>query len=84
MNLSKWLIFPLIFAGLGIPASAQNKGTVVEEIVARVNNEIITREDLAKARMPRSRAKRGTIAPNAPRSRFARWWHRKTKICSAI
>jgi peptidyl-prolyl cis-trans isomerase SurA len=49
MNLSKWLIFPLIFAGLGIPASAQNKGTVVEEIVARVNNEIITREDLAKA-----------------------------------
>ena len=49
MNLSKWLIFPLIFSGLGISARAQNKGIVVEEIVARVNNEIITREDLAKA-----------------------------------
>jgi peptidyl-prolyl cis-trans isomerase SurA len=29
---------------------AQTKSTVVEEIVARVNNEIITREDLEKAR----------------------------------
>jgi len=50
MKPGKWLIFPLIFAGLSVPAGAQNKGTVVEEIVARVNNEIITREDLEKAR----------------------------------
>jgi peptidyl-prolyl cis-trans isomerase SurA len=49
-NFGKWLIFPLLFAGLSIPAGAQNKGTVVEEIVARVNNEIVTREDLQKAR----------------------------------
>jgi peptidyl-prolyl cis-trans isomerase SurA len=47
---NKWLLFPLLFAALAIPAGAQNKGTVVEEIVARVNNEIITREDLQKAR----------------------------------
>lgn len=31
------------------PASAQQKGTVVEEIVARVNNEIITLSDYQKA-----------------------------------
>jgi peptidyl-prolyl cis-trans isomerase SurA len=31
------------------PASAQGKGTVVEEIVARVNNQIITRSDVQKA-----------------------------------
>ena len=45
-----WLIFPLFFAGLSVPAGAQTKSTVVEEIVARVNNDIITREDLEKAR----------------------------------
>ena len=50
MKPSKWLILPLFFACLGISAGAQTKGTVVEEIVARVNNEIITREDLEKAR----------------------------------
>src|SRR6202140_3780628 len=50
MKPSKWLIFPLLFAGLSVPAGAQTKSTVVEEIVARVNNEIITREDLEKAR----------------------------------
>src|ERR1700688_5178112 len=49
MKPSKWLIFPLLFAGLGISAGAQTKSVVVEEIVARVNNEIITREDLEKA-----------------------------------
>jgi peptidyl-prolyl cis-trans isomerase SurA len=32
-----------------LPASAQQKGTVVEEIVARVNNEIITLSDYEKA-----------------------------------
>jgi peptidyl-prolyl cis-trans isomerase SurA len=32
-----------------LPAAAQAKGTVVEEIVARVNNQIITRSDYQKA-----------------------------------
>ena len=50
MKSSKWLIFLLFFAGLGISARAQTKSTVVEEMVARVNNEIITREDLEHAR----------------------------------
>src|SRR6202162_2838874 len=50
MKPSQWLIFPILFAGLSVPAGAQTKSTVVEEIVARVNNEIITREDLEKAR----------------------------------
>jgi peptidyl-prolyl cis-trans isomerase SurA len=47
----KWLLFPVLFASLGAPVFAQTKSAVVEEIVARVNNEIITREDLEKARM---------------------------------
>ncbi len=50
MKPSKWLIFPLILAGLGVSVCAQTKSDVVEEIVARVNNEIITREDLEHAR----------------------------------
>src|SRR5580698_236658 len=50
MKTSQWLIFPILFAGLSVPAGAQTKSTVVEEIVARVNNDIITREDLEKAR----------------------------------
>lgn len=49
MNVSKCLIFSLFCASLSIPAAAQTKSTVVEEIVARVNNEIITREDLDHA-----------------------------------
>jgi len=49
MKSCKWLIFPLLFAGLGIPVAAQTKSAVVEEIVARVNNDIITREDLEHA-----------------------------------
>src|ERR1700676_5202135 len=49
MNASKCLIFSLFFAGLSIPPAAQTKSVVVEEIVARVNNEIITREDLDHA-----------------------------------
>jgi len=48
MKRSNWLILPLFFAA-GIVA-AQTKSVIVEEIVARVNNEIITREDLARAR----------------------------------
>ena len=51
MKPSLWLIFPFLFAGLSVPAAAQTKSTVVEEIVARVNNEIITREDLEHARI---------------------------------
>ena len=52
------IFFPLIAAVLGsvwvplaapAPAVAQSKGVVVEEIVARVNNQIITRSDLQKA-----------------------------------
>jgi peptidyl-prolyl cis-trans isomerase SurA len=50
MNAGKWLIFPLLFAALGVSVCAQTKSAVVEEIVARVNNEIITREDLEHAR----------------------------------
>jgi peptidyl-prolyl cis-trans isomerase SurA len=50
MKTSNWLIFPVLFASLGVSTSAQTKSTVVEEIVARVNNEIVTREDLQKAR----------------------------------
>jgi peptidyl-prolyl cis-trans isomerase SurA len=44
-----WL--PLIaLAALSVPALAQQDDTVVEEIVARVNNSIITREDLRRGR----------------------------------
>ncbi len=50
MKSCKCLIFTFLFAGLGVSAFAQTKSVVVEEIVARVNNEIITREDLEKAR----------------------------------
>jgi peptidyl-prolyl cis-trans isomerase SurA len=46
---SRWLlIFPLLLSGMTL--RAQEKSVIVEEIVARVNNEIITREDLAHAR----------------------------------
>jgi parvulin-like peptidyl-prolyl isomerase len=52
MNINKWLVFPLFFgvAALGATARAQGKTLVVEEIVARVNNEIITTEDVEHAR----------------------------------
>ena len=43
-----WILGLFLFAAANL--CAQEKTTVVEEIVARVNNEIITREDLAKAR----------------------------------
>jgi len=48
MKSCKWLIFSLLFAA--VPLGAQSKSVVVEEIVARVNNDVITREDLAHAR----------------------------------
>jgi peptidyl-prolyl cis-trans isomerase SurA len=48
MKSSKWLIVPLFFAVGAL--CAQTKGVVIEEIVVRVNNDIITRNDLARAR----------------------------------
>jgi peptidyl-prolyl cis-trans isomerase SurA len=50
MKPSQWLIFSLLLSGLGVSVHAQTKGAVVEEIVARVNDDIVTREDLDKAR----------------------------------
>jgi len=43
-----WLIVPLLFGAMNL--RAQEKGIVLEEIVARVNNDVITREDLDHAR----------------------------------
>ncbi|MGA8232581.1 MAG: hypothetical protein WB795_13975, partial [Candidatus Acidiferrales bacterium] len=40
----------LLVPTLGRAQTAQTKGKVVEEIVARVNNEIVTLSDLDKAR----------------------------------
>ena len=65
-KLGKWLILPLLFAALGISAGAQTKGTVVEEIVARVNNEIITREDLERARTSLAGEVRDSCASCSP------------------
>jgi peptidyl-prolyl cis-trans isomerase SurA len=48
MKTAKWMIVPLVLAAVNV--SAQTKGTVVEEIVARVNSEIVTRDDMARAR----------------------------------
>ncbi len=50
MKSSRWPILCAVFACVSAPAFAQTKSVVVEEIVARVNNDIITREDLEKAR----------------------------------
>jgi peptidyl-prolyl cis-trans isomerase SurA len=48
MTQGKWLIaFVLLAAGT---AAAQTKSVIVEEIVARVNNDVITREDLEHSR----------------------------------
>jgi peptidyl-prolyl cis-trans isomerase SurA len=49
MNQSKWLIIS-VFLAAGTVA-AQTKSVIVEEIVARVNNDVITREDLDHARI---------------------------------
>jgi peptidyl-prolyl cis-trans isomerase SurA len=48
MKMNKWLIFPLLLASATL--RAQTKSVVLEEIVARVNNEIITTEDVDHAR----------------------------------
>ena len=48
MTRSKWLmVFVFLAAGT---VTAQTKSVIVEEIVARVNNDVITREDLDHAR----------------------------------
>ena len=48
MKHSKWLIVSLFLAAGSV--GAQTKSAIVEEIVARVNNDVITREDLQHAR----------------------------------
>jgi peptidyl-prolyl cis-trans isomerase SurA len=48
MKSCKWLIPALLVIAPAL--GAQSKSRVVEEIVARVNNEVVTREDLARAR----------------------------------
>jgi peptidyl-prolyl cis-trans isomerase SurA len=48
MKMNKWLIFPLLLVGSTL--CAQTGNVVLEEIVARVNNEVITTEDLDRAR----------------------------------
>jgi len=48
MKQGKWLIIS-VFLAAGTVA-AQTKSVIVEEIVARVNNDVITREDLDHAR----------------------------------
>jgi len=61
-----WLpLFAL--AALSLPAFAQQDDTVVEEIVARVNNSIITREDLRRGREQMLRELREQ-KPNASQS----------------
>jgi len=52
MKINKWLSLPLVLsvAALGLTAYAEGKSVVVEEIIARVNNEIITTDDLERAR----------------------------------
>jgi peptidyl-prolyl cis-trans isomerase SurA len=59
MKRSKWMTLPLVLGGplvlagpiifAGLALNAQTKSVIVEEIVARVNNEVITKEDLAHA-----------------------------------
>src|SRR3984893_12905773 len=48
MTRSKWLMV-FVFLAVGT-VTAQTKSVIVEEIVARVNNDVITREDLDHAR----------------------------------
>ena len=48
MNQGKWLIIFVLFGAGNV--AAQTKSVIVEEIVARVNNDVITREDLEHAR----------------------------------
>ena len=40
----------LVFAALIVPAASLHRGQVVEEIIARVNNQIITRSEYARSK----------------------------------
>jgi peptidyl-prolyl cis-trans isomerase SurA len=66
MNLGKWLVLPVLL-WTGVSAHAQTKSTIIEEIVARVNNEIITREDLDHARTSLANEIRDACANCTPR-----------------
>ena len=48
--MTKFWLSLIALAAVSVPAVAQQDDTVVEEIVARVNNSIITREDLRRGR----------------------------------
>ena len=48
--LPQLMLLPLILLGPSSALHAQEKGTVVEEIIARVNNRIITLSDMEKAK----------------------------------
>ena len=61
-----------VVASLGIPAAAQEKGKIVEEVVARVNNEVITRGDLDRARSQMSDELRQECAKCTPAEVSAR------------
>ena len=76
MKPSKWLIVPLFFAAGTVVA--QTKNVIVEEIVARVNNEIVTREDLARARASVAGEARRS-AGTALRTKCRRWWPRRKR-----
>src|SRR5574337_1240733 len=45
---SRWTVLLILL--ISAPLAAQTKGRVVEEIIARVNNEVITASDLQRAR----------------------------------
>ena len=62
--MTKFLLPLIALAALSLPAFAQQDDTVVEEIVARVNNSIITREDLRRGREQMQREMREQ-KPNA-------------------
>jgi len=50
MKTVKCLCVPVLLLGGAMGLGAQSKSVVIEEIVARVNNEIITTSDLARSR----------------------------------
>jgi peptidyl-prolyl cis-trans isomerase SurA len=65
MTSSKWFVLPILFCA-AVSAKAQTKSAIVEEIVARVNNEIITREDLDHARQSLDQEVRDACANCSP------------------
>ena len=67
-----------------VPLHAQTKSVVVEEIVARVNNEIITREDLAHARDSLRERSAGGLPELHSGTGAGRKWRPRTRTCFAI